>query len=225
MQITRYSALAFVIALLLASSVLLVEVRENLISKKVPPDLERMIGEHPVGWTAVSGSGVDPKWRTSLHRYYDIVAAKSYQHVDGQRVTVVMTWSRDGIHRAGHAQPVCYRAAGFTGCIPKSATVSTKVGKLSVVAFTAIRGKMVEDVIYWTVTGGQVDDANSPFIALMSRFPRLKNRILHGIPDNLMVRVSSVRSTPDQPATAHLDYIREFLEILPASDRKLIMGF
>ncbi len=186
-----------------------------------------MISKHPDGWTPVNGAFVDPQWSKSLQSDYDLVAARTYQNSEGKTVAVVMTWSRDGIRRAGHLQQICYQASGFTVSAPKRTTVSTKVGRQDAIAFTAYNGNMPEDVMYWRITGGKTDlgTARSRFLATrFDKMSRLAQNILGNMPDNLMVRVSSVRSIPGQPATTHLEYIQKYLEILPEGDRKLIMG-
>ena len=191
------------------------------------PDLQRIINIHPDGWTPIASSFVDPNWNKSLKSDYDIVAAQAFQHGDGKKVIVVMTWSRDGIRRAGHSQQICYTVSGFTVTPPEYASLVTKAGKQEVVAFTAHHGKLVEDVVYWRITGGKTDisTGQSGLVALrFDKLNRLARHLLGDMPDNLMVRISSERATPEQPATAQIDYIRGFLEMLSASDRKLIMG-
>ena len=228
MRITRYSALAIIISLLLASSVLLVEVREYQSSQAVKqPDLQRLVNLHPYGWTPIASPFVDPRWNETLKSDYDLVAAQAFQRGDGKKVVVVMTWSRDGIRRAGHSQQICYQAGGYTVTPPENATVATKAGKQDVITFTGTHGNLIEDVMYWRITGGKTDisTGESRLVAIrFDRFKRLARHLLGDLPDNLMVRVSSERSNPGQPATAQIDYIRGFLEMLSASDRKLIMG-
>ena len=228
MRITRFNVLAIIIALLLGSSVLLVEVREYQSSQAVrQPDLQRLVNLHPDGWTPIASPFVDPRWNETMKSDYDLVAAQAYQRGDGKKVVVVMTWSRDGIRRAGHSQQICYQAGGYTVTPPENASVATKAGKQDVIAFTGTHGNLIEEVMYWRITGGKIDistgQARNVAIRL-DKMTRLVQHILGDLPDNLMVRVSSERATPDQPATAQIDYIRGFLEMLSASDRKLIMG-
>lgn len=229
MRITRYSALAIAAGLLLVSSLLLVEGREYLTVKTPQPDLERIISEHPDGWKPLSGQSVDSEWSKSLQASYDLVTTRLYQHVNGNSVSVLMTWSQDGISRPGHLQQVCYQVSGSEISTPKYVTIATKAGKQDGIAFTARHGNQIEDVMYWRITGGKTDLSRDNVMFLLfsyrlDKLARLTRSLLGNMPDNLMVRVSSLRHTPDQPATAHLDYIREYLETLPANDRKLIMG-
>ncbi len=226
MHITRYSALSITAGLLLLFSLLLVESRENLTFKKAQPDLQKVIREHPDGWVFVPSILLDPQTHKTLKSYYDLVVAQAYQRVDEKAVVMmVMTWSANGDRRAAHQQEGCYRASGCTVSTPNYVTVTTKVGNQKVVAFTARRGiRDVEDVMYWKISGGIADNDTTTDKNKLLRLMRLVKRVPGDIPDNVMVRVSTVRSTPNQPATAHIEYIREFLETLPASDRKLVMG-
>ena len=215
MRITRYSALAIATGLLLLSSLFLVEVKEYQSAQAVKqPDLQHLVNLHPAGWTAMASPFVDPQ---SEKMYYDLVATKVYQRGDGKKVVVVMTWSRDGIRRAGHPQQICYQAAGFKVTPPEYVSVVTKAGKQDVVAFTGRHGNLIEDVMYWRVSEGKNDMSTGWLVAFrINKLTRLVQHILGDLPDNLMVRVSSYRSSPDQPATAQIDYIRGFLEMLPA---------
>ena len=231
MHITRYSALSIAVGLLLLSSLLLVELREHFAVKGPQPDLERIISTHPEGWAPVSGGLVDPKWSQSLQGSYDVVAAQTYQNVKGERAGIVMTWSRDGIHRSGHFQQYCYQVNGFTVSTPNYTVVTTAVGKQKGIAFTARYNNVIEDVMYWRITGGNLANETDTIVTwrslLTRRFHTLirwARYIIGETPDNLMVRISSRRSDPDQPATAHIEFIREYLTTLPASDRKLLMG-
>ncbi len=228
MRITRYSALAIATGLLLFSSIFLVELKEYQSSQAgKQPDLERLVNVHPDGWTPIETNFVDPRWKESMKGDYDLVAAQGFRRGDGKNVVVVMTWSRDGIRRAGHSQQICYQAGGFTVTPPEYATVSTKARKQDVVAFTANHGNVIEDVMYWRITGGKTDisTGQSGLVALrFDKLNRLARHLLGEMPDNLMVRVSSGRATPDQPATAQIDYIKGFIDTVSPSDRQLVMG-
>jgi EpsI family protein len=227
MRLTKYNALAIIIGLLLGSALLLVEARENQSAKVSQPDLQRLVNVHPDGWTPIETNFVDPRWKESMKGDYDLVAAQGFQRGDGKNVVVVMTWSRDGVRRAGHSQQMCYQAGGATVTPPEYATVATKAGKQDMITFTANHGNQIEDVMYWRITGGKTDisTGQSRLVALrFDRLNRLAQHILGDMPDNLMVRVSSQRSAPDQPATAQIDFIKGFIETVSPSDRKLVIG-
>ncbi len=106
---TKYSLIALLFSLLLISSEILVQIRHQPFNGAWP-DLKSIINQHPSGWHAILGSSVDPSQNTA----YDLVATKIYKSADGKVASIVLTWSFDGFHRAGHHQEVCYNAQGFT---------------------------------------------------------------------------------------------------------------
>lgn len=220
MQITRNSILAITLGLLLMLSELFVQSRLKLSESVTTPDLQRIVRLHPDYWTPVPAKYIDPRWNTSLRDFYDVVVAQSYQRADGRQVTVAMVWSCDGIRRGTHSQELCYRAAGFSAGVPEHVEVSSRVGKLDANAFTAIHANTVEDVVYWRIIGGKQERYSN----IAGRLNNLLHLFRADIPDNLMVRVSTMRSIHDRPSNAHIEYIKAFLEILPSVDRVLIMG-
>ncbi|MGB7510900.1 MAG: exosortase-associated EpsI family protein [Pelodictyon phaeoclathratiforme] len=206
----------------------MVEIRQLVTYKGGPPDIERIISIHPQGWVELAGSSTDPEWKEALQGEYDVAASRTYRNVRGDVVMVVMTWSRDGIRRAGHLQQVCYQVNGCTVSVPSYATLDSKSGRRDVVVFSAFHDdNAVEDVVYWRITGGKPDMHTEYATFMATRFDklnRLAKYMFSGMPDNVMFRVSALRSSPDRPASAHIDYARQFLEVLPSNDRKLLMG-
>jgi len=211
MRVTNYSLVAIALGLVLIFSEILVDIKHQPAYKGKKPDLERIIKLHPDGWKATAGPVVDPR---SLEYAYDAVVSQNYQHVDGSTVMVSMTWSRDGIRRAGHPQEVCYNASGFTVNVPKHASILAAGKKLDVITFSGRYKDMVQDVVYWRVTGGKHDVRFVDNFVLTHRFREVAGLLMGDIPDNLMVRVSSWRRDTDPPSTAHIDYIQAYLAYL-----------
>lgn len=54
-----------------------------------------------------------------------------------------MTWSRDGIRRAGHPQEVCYDTSGFTVTGPRHASLLAAGKKPDVIAYNGRYGDTV----------------------------------------------------------------------------------
>jgi EpsI family protein len=224
MQITRQKILAITFGLLFVLSECFVAVRLNPSGVFTKPDLQRLVSLHPDYWKAVPAKYVDPRWNNSISDYYDTVVSQTYQRTDGRQVTVTLTWSRDGIHRGGHFQEICYSAAGFFVSAPEHVVVSTGFGNLDAIAFTATHGNKIEDVVYWRLTGGKTDNNSQKENFITYRFDNLFQILRADIPDNLMVRVSTVRSIDDLPTRAHIEYLKAFFRMLSPVDRKLIMG-
>ena len=183
MRVTKYNLLAIAFGFLLIFSEILVEIKQHPAYKGQKPDLERMIKLHPDGWKAVAGPVVDPQ---SLEYVYDVVVSQKYENVDGKVVMVSMTWSRDGIRRAGHPQEICFNASGFTVTLPRQVSIQAAGNKLDVIAFTGRQGDMVQDVVYWRVTGGKHDVRLDEKYLLTHRFREVAALLMGDIPDNLM---------------------------------------
>ena len=228
MRVTKYSLVAIALGLMLIFSEILVQIKQHPAFKVQKPDLESMIKLHPDGWKALAVPVVDPH---SLVDSYDIVVSQNYENVDGKVVTVLMTWSRDGVHRPGHPQEVCYNASGLTVTLPREVSIQAAGNKLDVIAFSGRYKDMVQDVVYWGVTGGKHDArliANNVLTlrvrALTLRFRDVADLVMGDIPDNLMVRVSSWRRESDPPSTAHIDYIKDYLQSVSPSTRRFLTG-
>ena len=211
MRVTNYSLVAIAFGLVLIFSEILVEIKQHPAYRGPKPDLEKIIKLHPDGWKAIAGPVVDPQ---SLEYAYDSVVSQDYQYVDGSTVMVSMTWSRDGIRRAGHPQEVCYNANGFTVTLPRNASFLAAGNKLDVITFCGRYGDMVQDVVYWRVTGGKHDVRFIENWVLTHRFREVAGLLMGDIPDNLMVRVSSWRRESDPPSTAPIYYIQAYLAYL-----------
>ncbi len=221
MRVTKYNLLAIAFGFLLIFSEILVEIKQHPAYKGQKPDLERMIKLHPDGWKAVAGPVVDPQ---SLEYVYDVVVSQKYENVDGKVVMVSMTWSRDGIRRAGHPQEICFNASGFTVTLPRQVSIQAAGNKLDVIAFTGRQGDMVQDVVYWRVTGGKHDVRLDEKYLLTHRFREVAALLMGDIPDNLMVRVSTWRRESDPPSTVHIDYIKAYLQSVSPSTRRFLTG-
>ncbi len=227
MRIKRHSVISLALGFLILCSLMLVESRVNLQVQGSKPDLERLVSLHPRDWKLVEGPQVRLGVTESVLDQYDIIASSRYQHTDGRRVLVVMTWSGDGFRHQGHDQQVCYSANGFT--VNSSHSVSIPIGDDSIeaMAFTGSKPTQKEDVLYWKVTDGIRErgiDSRGTLLHRLQRLIYLPDLFRGKFPDNLMVRVSSVRERDGQPATAHIEYVRKWLGAIAPVDRARIMG-
>ena len=221
MRLTKYSLLAILFSLILISSEIFIEIRQHPV-KGPKPDLQSIIKQHPLGWQAIPGASVDPSTQTNTP--YDLVASQIYKRADGKAASIVMTWSYDGFHRAGHAQEVCYNSQGFAVSTPKNTSIMVGGQKLDVVTFEGRSGEMIEQVIYWRVTGGIHDAALQENISMTQRFKEVPRILIGDIPSNLMVRVSTWRSATAPPSTVHIDYIKSYLQSQTPKTRHFLTG-
>lgn len=232
MKLSQKAFYAIVFGALLISVQVLIDIRHYQIRNIVPPDLERLVSIHPQNWIPIESDVTSPAWKSGEGSAYDKVAAQSYEDEYGNKVTIVMTWSRNGIQRAGHIQQLCYTTQGFSILKPHDIEVDLSSKKLKVTTFEASRfGGGIDDVFYWRLTGGKL--LNNMMETKFNNY-RLSHRILKTkelvkhligeIPQNIMIRISSVRLQKDQPSTAPLKYLREYIPLLSASDKQLVLG-
>lgn len=233
MKLNRYHVISLLFGTLLVLAQLLIFVRQHQAIYAEEPDLERLISIHPPHWHAVDGAVSSPAWTNSAQKEYDRIVSRTYEHDNGQKVAIVMTWSRDGIRQAGHIQQLCYSSQGAAVHVsPDTSLVIDSAKKLDLTSFVAnVPGGRIEDVLYWRLTGGKLEQNRTGFeridYRLSHRILKMERMIqlLYGkTPDNVMVRLSSVRPLPDQASTAPFEYLTEYLHMLSPADRKLLIG-
>jgi EpsI family protein len=216
----------------MAISIALVDQKQKNIFNAHPPDIERLIDIHPDKWYPVKSSVASPAWLKDAKSEYDKVAARTYRDADGQEVTIVMTWSRNGLQKAGHMQQLCYSSQGFSITGQKNIRIPIKSSVLSVTNFMATQlDGQDEDVYYWRITGGKlmknIEKTGIDDQRLSQRILRIKEVVKHifvKIPDNIMVRVSSRKYESEKSSAVPALYIREYLEKLSNKDLKLLTG-
>lgn len=225
--------IAVIISVMLILSHILLVIRQQQKNISVPPDLERIISVCPPDWHLIKTSASNDFSKKDALQEYDMVTSRIYEGKSGDQIQILMTWSRDGLRRAGHIQQVCYTASGLLVSQTENQKVQIKSRDLEVTTFVANgNGGLVEDVAYWRITGGELEknitSGLSYYYLIPHRIDKLKRliRILYGeMPYNIMVRVSSVRTKPDVNSQKHLVFIKNYLERLIPSDRKLLTGF
>ena len=218
MRLTKYSLLAIVFCSILISSEIFVQIRQQPFTG-AKPDIQSIIKQHPQGWQPMTESTVNTQTTA-----YDLVVTQIYKRVDGKAVSIVITWSYDGLRRAGHPQEFCYNSQGFSVSTPKNSSVMVGGQKLDVVTFEGRSGGMIEDVIYWRVTGGIHDSALQTYIPKTQQLKVIPRILIGNFPDNLMVRVSTWRAATDPPSTVHIDYIKSYLQYQTPKTRHFLTG-
>ena len=186
------------------------------------PDLAAVIAREPAGWQAKPSlkDVIDPRWDAFAQAAYDSVVMRQYVLPDRSEVTLVLTWSRDGRQRAGHHQENCYRVQGFTVSDERKTVLPTSVKPLDATTFTARRESVVEEVVYWRVTGGVLESS-----AISSRkLSRLRETMTRRIPENVMVRISTRRPANAVRAVTHEALVQTFLQSLKPADLAMLTG-
>jgi hypothetical protein len=232
-KLGKSSYIALLFSLLLVLGQLLIMQRQRNISYNDPPDLKRMIDIHPDHWQLIdSNTESSPSWKNTAGKEYDLAFARTYSNESGQKINIIMTWSRDGIRRAGHVQQLCYSAGGASVNMKNDMNLDIDNKNMTLTSFAAtLPGGVVEDVLYWRITGGFIEQNRTGLegidYRLSHRVMKMQGMVhlLFGkIPDNIMVRVSSVRLSPETQTTAHLLYIKEYLQVLSNKDKSVLMG-
>ncbi len=188
------------------------------------PDLVDLFAHAPAGWRMrQSGTeAVDPRWSPETLATYDLVLARQFARADGQEVTLMITWSREGYRNAGHDQEVCYGGLGFAIDRVSDTQLATALVSLPVKSFAARGAAFVEDVVYWRVTGGVLEQRRD---ALSRRLGQLRTGPWTDLADNLMVRVSSRRPLKSAPSALNPQFIDDYLRALgPVPLRRVIGG-
>ncbi|WP_295459039.1 exosortase C-terminal domain/associated protein EpsI [uncultured Thiodictyon sp.] len=224
--IERWS-LAVGFTVLLAAPQAWLEFRSDAGAADPPPDLAAIVARAPAGWhDAAPAQVVDPREAAGARLFYDQVAVGQFAQPGAPAVTLVLTWSRDGFRRAGHEQEVCYRAQGFTVAGEQVTRLDAGGAQFPARVFNARRGEVVEDVLYWRVTGGKLDEGGREGVTdqLMLRLHTLRHIFTPGIPANLMVRVSHQRQAAAPPTSANAAFVRAFLGTLGPAGRDLLTG-
>jgi EpsI family protein len=207
----------------LAGPLAWLELRPETKFEGTAPDLANIIAEVPAGWRAKQSltDAIDPRWNPDTQAAYDTVVMRQYARDDGAEVTLLITWSRDGRLRAGHQQEICYGMSGFVINTVQSRALHIRAHPIAATAFGARRGEFIEDVVYWRVTGGQLDDGSQ---ILWKRLRELRIALSGSLPDNVMVRVSTRRRADAPPSNAIEAFVDAFMQPLPMNDFKTLTG-
>ena len=211
----------FAVALttLLAAPVAWFELRSESGFAGQAPDLAAIAARAPAGWQVlpVSDNVVSP----SVQASYDQVLMRRFARRDGEEITLVLTWSRDGRLRAGHDQQVCYRAQGFVIASVGEADLPLANDAMKAIAFSGRRGDLVEDVMYWRITGGEFESGGNIW---RHRLNEIGKTITGNIPDGLMVRVSSRRPADAPASTVNAAFVQAFFKSLTPAERAQLAG-
>jgi EpsI family protein len=232
MKLKNKYILSLLLSFMMILSLVLINEKKMHIYNAHPPEIKRLIDLHPDKWYPVKSEVSSPAWIGSAQSEYDMVEARTYRNLDGQEVTIVMTWGRNGIQKAGHVQQLCYSAQGFSVTNQNNIEVPIRSQKLVVTNFFASQlDGDVENVFYWRISDGKllnnIQKTGLDDQRLSHRILRMKEVVRYlftDIPDNVMVRVSSRKYNHESDSAAPLRYIKEYLENLSSKDIKVLTG-
>jgi hypothetical protein len=232
MKLTKRHIVILLFSIIVVLAEVLILVRQKTTVYMPPPDIEKIISIHPDHWHPIKSAVDSVAWKKSAIGEYDKIAERTYQNDYGQQVTVAMTWSRDGIRRAGHIQQLCYTAQGSIIKASTDIYIQLNTKQLKTTRFDAyLPGGWIEDVVYWRLTGGQLEQNRTGFeqidARLSHRMLKIQRmiRLLYGvIPDNVMVRMSYLRNQDEKKSNIAIEYLKQYLLMLTPADRKVLTG-
>lgn len=231
MKNKKKQIISLLFAFYFLSALLYIEYKQEGTRKAIAPDLDNLVDVHLQGWKPVESVVTNPAWKSSAELEYDKISAQSYENENGERVTIVMTWSRNGIQRAGHIQQLCYSAHGYDirNVRDVALNVSKKLYHVTAFSATKITGEH-EDVIYWRKTDGKlmnnITDVDYGDYRLQHRILKMKEllgSVFGKTPDNIMVRISSIGNTDENKKQTHLIFAEKYIENLTQDKKNLIM--
>jgi hypothetical protein len=206
----------------------LMKIKKVIYNK--PPDIERLLFVNSSKWYEVKKENQESVKALDA---YDIVKSKIYRDDAGHIVQLLITWSSDGLARSGHLQQYCYNAHGSQ--ILKDSIGSIIIGKKRLL-YTAFMSKktegQIENVIYWRVTGGKVDDNYTTSRIIKGGYMNNLNEIRRiflvvlnkKVPDNIMIRISNTIIDSNQNSNINYEFLRDYLNGLSENDLKIVMG-
>jgi hypothetical protein len=232
MKLRNKHIISLLLSFLMVLSLVLINEKKKHIYNAHPPEIKRLIDLHPDKWYPVESEVSSPAWVGRAQSEYDMVEARTYRNLEGQEVTIVMTWGRNGIQKAGHVQQLCYSAQGFSITNQNNIEVPIRSQKMIVTNFFASQlDGQVENVFYWRISDGKllnnIQKTGLDDQRLSHRILRMKEVIRYlftDIPDNVMVRVSSRMYNDENITPPPVRYIKEYLDILSSHDLKLLTG-
>jgi hypothetical protein len=221
-----------ILSISILSSFIYVELRQRNTKKYTPPEIERLVNIHPEGWEAIESKITNQDWKSAAIGEYDEIYGKSYRNKDGKTVSIIITWSRNGLQKAGHIQQLCYTTQGYKVISPYKKYVYIKEKKHELTEFTAQKiADVYEDVVYWRISDGKImnnlTELGNNDYRLMHRILKTKEiltSIFREIPENIMVRVSHTRNYSEKVSLIPEEFTKKYLELLSEKDRIRLIG-
>jgi len=186
-------------------------------------DLEGVIPRSFGGW--IIDPGIipivpAPDVQAKLDQLYSQVVSRTYVNPRGERVMLVMAYGGEQSDALkAHRQEVCYAAQGFEIRNVLNGSLRFREKTIPVTRVVAVRGPRSEPVTYWFTVGDRV---------VLGRLERLMVQLRFGlscrIPDGMLVRVSSISSSPAQAFNGQEEFISALLEAMPQGDVHRLLG-
>lgn len=186
-------------------------------------NLSEAIPESFAGWSVDSSVlpvHVDPATATQLNNIYSQTVSRTY--VDGSGNKVMLSIALGGGQTQElqvHRPEVCYAAQGFEVTRGQKATLHLKDLDIPVMQLIAHLGSRHEPITYWVRIGGKLVRGN-----LEQGIARLGGGLSGRVPDGLLMRVSTISSSPDQAFATQERFIGDLLSSISTQSKELLLG-
>lgn len=159
--------------------------------------------------------------RARQFQMYDQVLERTYMDDAGRRIMLSVAYGRQqSVGLQMHRPEVCYKAGGFkvANIEPGNLTLlghAVPVTRL----FASLEGRP-ESITYWRLLGNEV-------IADEARFKlrQLSLGSTGGIPDGLLVRISSLDNDPPRAYQLQAEFVQAMAQALTPAQRQRVLGW
>ena len=163
----------------------------------------------------------DPALQAMLDTLYSQTLARTYVNASGQRVMLSIAYGSDQSNEATavHRPEFCYSSQGFR--VQNAGTVELQIGGTRIPAQRLLGqlGQRNEPITYW-VTLDEV--ATLPGVG--RKLQQIRYGLRGQIPDGMLVRVSSISSSPDRSFELQQRFLEQLHAAVPESMRTRYFG-
>jgi EpsI family protein len=198
----------------------------RLSDHKAPIKLETQVPESFGEWRidrSITPVVPDPSVQAALDVLYSQTLARTYVNRQGQRVMLSIAYGSDQSSEvtAVHRPEFCYSAQGFR--IQVVGPAEFKIDK-TLVPMQRLVGKLgqrVEPISYWVTL-----DEKATLPGMGRRLQQLRYGLHGQIPDGMLMRVSSISSSPslDEAFVSQQVFLTQLYEAVPADMRSRYFG-
>jgi EpsI family protein len=161
-----------------------------------------------------------PQTQALLDSIYNQTLSRTYINPEGYRIMLSVAYGGDQSDATrAHLPEVCYPAQGFQIIANDSGQVSIQNRLLPVRRLMSRYGARNEPITYWLVVGDQVTVSRTD-----QKLAQFRLGLNGFIPDGMLVRVSSIDSSPAHGYQQHELFLRDLAQAVPLAGRSRVFG-
>ena len=187
------------------------------------PDLDRLVPATFGDWSidpAVVPVAPSADVQAKLDRIYGATLSRTYVNPRGERMMLVVAYGGDQSDALkAHRQEVCYAAQGFQVSGLDEARIEAGGRAIPATRMLAVLGDRSEPVTYWFTMGDRVVRGRLERLGV-----QLAAGLRGGVPDGLLVRVSSLSTDVPAAYSAQQRFIDALLAAVPAGTATRLAG-